>query len=60
MQTALNSRVIIEQAKGVLAERLRISVDEAFGVLRAYARTNHVRILAVANGIIDRTVELPR
>ncbi|EMD23477.1 GAF and ANTAR domain-containing protein [Amycolatopsis azurea] len=60
LQTALNSRVVIEQAKGVLAERLRISVDEAFGVLRAHARSNNLRILVVATGIIDRTVEIPR
>lgn len=59
LQTALNSRVIIEQAKGVLAERLRVSVDDAFGVLRAYARSNNRKILSVANGIIDRTVEIP-
>lgn len=60
LQTALNSRVIIEQAKGVLAERLRVSVGEAFGVLRAYARSNNRKILAVATGIIDRTVEIRR
>ncbi|GAB3718936.1 GAF and ANTAR domain-containing protein [Amycolatopsis oliviviridis] len=60
LQTALNSRVLIEQAKGVLAERLRVSVDQAFGVLRAHARSNNLKILAVATGIIDRTVEIPR
>ncbi|MFI5561278.1 GAF and ANTAR domain-containing protein [Amycolatopsis japonica] len=60
LQTALNSRVIIEQAKGVLAERLRVSVSDAFGVLRAYARSNNLKILAVATGIIDRTVEIRR
>lgn len=60
LQTALNSRVIIEQAKGVLAERLRVSISDAFGVLRAYARSNNRKILAVATGIIDRTVEIRR
>ncbi|WP_340686394.1 GAF and ANTAR domain-containing protein [Amycolatopsis coloradensis] len=60
LQAALNSRVIIEQAKGVLAERLRVSVDDAFGVLRAYARSNNRKILSVATGIIDHTVEIPR
>lgn len=60
LQTALNSRVIIEQAKGVLAERLHVSVSDAFGVLRAYARSNNRKIVAVAAGIIDRTVEIPR
>ncbi|AIG80536.1 Hypothetical protein AJAP_38760 [Amycolatopsis japonica] len=60
LQTALNSRVIIEQAKGVLAERLHVSVSDAFGVLRAHARSNNRKIVAVAAGIIDRTVEIPR
>ncbi|KFU81438.1 GAF domain-containing protein [Amycolatopsis lurida] len=60
LQTALNSRVLIEQAKGVLAERLRVSVDDAFGVLRAYARSNNRKILSVAAGIVDRTVDIPR
>ncbi|MFC9251239.1 GAF and ANTAR domain-containing protein [Amycolatopsis thailandensis] len=59
LQTALNSRVIIEQAKGVLAERLLVSVDDAFGVLRAHARSNNLKILVVANGILDRTMDIP-
>ncbi len=58
LQTALNSRVIIEQAKGVLAERLNLSIDDAFHVLRGHARNNNLKILAVANGVIDRTVEI--
>jgi hypothetical protein len=39
LQAALTSRVVIEQAKGVLAERLQVSTDEAFGVLRTAARS---------------------
>jgi GAF domain-containing protein len=45
LQSALNSRVVIEQAKGVLSIRGRVSVDEGFRVLRSYARA-HNRFLA--------------
>ena len=55
LQNALNSRITIEQAKGVLAERHKLTVDEAFAVLRRHARDNNLRMsdLArdVANGV---------
>jgi GAF domain-containing protein len=53
LQGALSSRVMIEQAKGVLAERAKIDVDTAFARLRAYARENNLRLSQVAHGLIE-------
>jgi GAF domain-containing protein len=57
LQHALNSRVAIEQAKGVLAERGTIGMDKAFDVLRRYARTHNLKLtdvaLAVVRGELD-------
>jgi GAF domain-containing protein len=50
---ALTSRVVIEQAKGVLAERSHIGVDSAFAQLRAYARHHNRRLSDVARELID-------
>jgi GAF domain-containing protein len=51
LQTALNSRVIIEQAKGVIAHQGQISMDAAFARLRRYARDNNERLVEVARKI---------
>jgi GAF domain-containing protein len=53
LQTALNSRVLIEQAKGVLAERLNLPIDEAFTVLRGGARSRNRRLSELAQAIVD-------
>ncbi|CAN5390637.1 GAF and ANTAR domain-containing protein [soil metagenome] len=53
LQRALTSRVIIEQAKGVLAGELEISVDQAFAMLRAHARTNQAPLREVARAVVD-------
>jgi len=53
LQTALNSRVLIEQAKGVIAERLTVSVDDAFGTLRRYARNNNAKLTDVATAVVN-------
>ena len=44
LEQALQSRVGIEQAKGVVAERYGLEVDEAFELIRRAARTNHVKL----------------
>ncbi|MFI1991071.1 ANTAR domain-containing protein [Actinoplanes sp. NPDC020271] len=58
LQNALNSRILIEQAKGVLAERLQISMEDAFTTMRNGARNQNQRLVALAETIIsgsDRT-----
>jgi AmiR/NasT family two-component response regulator len=52
LQGALESRVVIEQAKGMLRERLRLSVDAAFELLRATARSNRRNIHSVAQEVV--------
>ncbi|MGD0068697.1 MAG: GAF and ANTAR domain-containing protein [Streptosporangiaceae bacterium] len=55
LQAALNSRVIIEQAKGKLAERLGIDVNQAFTVLRDQARNRNQRLSDLARAFVDGT-----
>ena len=52
LREALASRIVIEQAKGVLAERHRRGLDEAFELLRHTARSNRVRIHTLAAAVI--------
>ena len=52
LQTALNSRVIIEQAKGVLDERGTLGMDEAFSRLRSYARNHNLRLSELARQVV--------
>jgi GAF domain-containing protein len=58
LQVALNSRVLIEQAKGVLAERAQISVAEAFTQLRGFARNRNRRLSEVAAAVIDGATDV--
>lgn len=53
LQEALRSRIVIEQAKGVLAERWKCTVDEAFAALRQYARANRLRLAECARQVVE-------
>jgi AmiR/NasT family two-component response regulator len=57
LQTALNSRVVLEQAKGVLAQCGGLDMDRSFTVLRRYARDHNLRLTDVARAVVGR--ELP-
>ena len=57
LQEALDTRVVIEQAKGILGERFRLEPDHAFDVLRRAARSNRVPLRDLAARVVssDRT-----
>jgi hypothetical protein len=52
LQSALESRIGLEQAKGILAERYGITPDEAFEMMRREARTRRMKIHELAVGIV--------
>lgn len=57
---ALNSRIVIEQAKGAIGQARGIGVDEAFEVLRGYARRNDRRLGDVAHDVVAGGLETSR
>lgn len=58
LQSALNSRVLIEQAKGVVAFTHGVSIPEAFEMIRAHARRHQRTLRDIAAGLVDRTLAL--
>jgi GAF domain-containing protein len=58
LQRALDSRILIEQAKGVLSQIANLDMHDAFVALRTYARTNQLSLRAVAEGVIDRSLDI--
>lgn len=58
LQGALNSRVLIEQAKGVVSYTRKVSMDEAFTLLRNFSKSNQLPITQVARRVIDLSLAL--
>jgi GAF domain-containing protein len=56
LQLALHSRVVIEQAKGLLAERLACELDQAYQLIRWYGRNNNRRLREVAAEVVAGTL----
>jgi GAF domain-containing protein len=58
LQTALNRRIVIEQAKGVVAHTHDVGMDAAFNLIRAYARSHQLSVSTVAARLVDMTLTL--
>jgi AmiR/NasT family two-component response regulator len=56
LRHALESRVVIEQAKGILAERYGLEVREAFEALRRASRANRVKLHVLASRVVEADV----
>jgi GAF domain-containing protein len=56
LQHALNSRVVIEQAKGMVGERLGLNMEQAFATLRNHARRHNLQLAELARDVIDGNV----
>ncbi|WP_167769086.1 GAF and ANTAR domain-containing protein [Nocardia sp. CS682] len=57
LHRALNSRILIEQAKGMLSEQTHLDMDTTFAALRAYARATGTRLVHLARAVTDRTAD---
>ena len=59
MEKALSSRITIEQAKGVVAERLHVTIEEAFTLIRAYAQRHSLKLADTARAITAGELRIP-
>lgn len=57
LQHALDSRIVVEQAKGILAERYGMPPDEAFDILRSFTRGRRRKLQDVAKGVVAGTID---
>jgi GAF domain-containing protein len=60
LQTALSSRPVIDQAIGILRGRTGASAEEAFAKLRAMSQADHVKLVDVAQRVVDEAVRRAR
>jgi GAF domain-containing protein len=58
LTAALTSRIVIEQAKGIIAERRRVSIEEAFASMRRHARNRNLRLADLARATVDGAIDL--
>jgi hypothetical protein len=58
LQTAPDDRILIEQTKSMLVERLRLDMDQAFALLRQAARTHNQRLPELARAVLDGTEQI--
>ena len=59
LRSALTSRIVVEQAKGLLREMLDVPVEEAFNLLRTYARTHGEHLTDVARRLMSDRFSRP-
>ncbi|GAA3601459.1 GAF and ANTAR domain-containing protein [Kineosporia mesophila] len=59
LQGALDSRIVIEQAKGVIAQSAGVTIDQAFTMLRTYCRNHHLRLSDLARTIVNDPAQVP-
>ncbi|HEY9308712.1 MAG TPA: GAF and ANTAR domain-containing protein [Microbacterium sp.] len=58
LQQALQSRIVIEQAKGVVSFTNGVPIDDAFQIIRSYARRNQLPLSSVAARLVDRELRI--
>jgi hypothetical protein len=60
LQHALTSRIVVEQAKGMLAERYSLTPEEAYELIRLAARSNGIKVHAVSGGVLGHPRHTPQ
>lgn len=58
LEHALQARVVIEQAKGMVAAELGVSIDEALALIRTFSRSQHLRLADVSGDIVSRKLPM--